>query len=180
MLRLAVLAVVVPSVVFFGGAQLMLAVAGAGEGRAAAQHGKPLNKRFGYSRDDVAQLWEKLTPADREVERRLLQVDLVFPLAYGATLAIALLAVWTARGGPFNAMWFLLPVIVGVLADWTENLVQLEQLHRFTVGGAKAVDRGWISVASAATIVKLVSLGAAAGLLVALAFWTMARGRAPA
>ena len=177
MLSRALLAVIVPTVVFFGGGKLMLIAAGADEARTVTKHGKPLNMRFGYTRDEVVALWDKLSPQDLDVERRLLQVDLMFPWAYGAALAIALLAVWAALGAPFNMIWLLLPVVGGMLADWTENLVQLEQLHRFSIGRAASVDAGWIAVASAATMVKLATLVAAFGLLVALVFWLMLRGR---
>jgi hypothetical protein len=45
------------------------------------------------------------------------------------------------------------PVAITVLADWTENLVQLAQLGRYC--SAQPLQAGWIRVASAATSLKL-------------------------
>jgi hypothetical protein len=164
----AMLAFLFPVVVFLGGARLMLIVAGAARARAAARYGKPLNQRFGYTRDAVVELWGRLSSDDLAVERRLLQVDLLFPFAYGGALAVSLLTLWATLGRRFNPAWILLPVVLGVVADWTENLVQLQQLQRFTRHGPASVEGSRVAVASAATMVKLASLLVAAAVLVVL------------
>jgi hypothetical protein len=55
-----------------------------------------------------------------------------------------------------------------MLADWTENLVQLAQLRRYARDGADALQGGWIGIASAATTMKLVGSGIASLALLAL------------
>jgi len=50
------------------------------------------------------------------------------------------------------------PVAVTVLADWTENLLQLGQLRRYTEDGEAGLQPGWIRIASAATNLKMLSV----------------------
>ncbi|HXO29397.1 MAG TPA: hypothetical protein VOA80_18755 [Thermoanaerobaculia bacterium] len=71
---------------------------------------------------------------------------------------------------------------ITVLADWTENLVQLAQLSRYSAGGAPALQAAWIRVASAATSLKLTFFSASSLLLltfVAMALLRFARKPAP-
>jgi hypothetical protein len=89
-------------------------------------------------------------------EQRFLELDLIFPFFYGAALATSLLIAWAALDRPFSPARLIAPVAITVLADWTENLVQLRQLSRYIDGGEAALQSGWIQLASVATVIKLV------------------------
>lgn len=140
-----------------------------------------LNLRLcGYGVTDAAQQWGGNPDAaarhrEHAAERRFLQYDLLFPLFYGGALCIALWLAWSDLGRPFAPAWLLGPVLLGVVADWVENLVHLDQLGRYTREGAGALSRGWIQLASWATSLKLVLIGVAFLLLAALALWLVMR-----
>jgi hypothetical protein len=141
-----VLLLVIPVIVFLGGAWLMNQIAERG-----AIPKPPLNMRFHYDKAEVETFWRAFADVRRELV--FLRLDLVFPLLYGGTLAASL---WIARarlGLGLSPLWLLAPVALTVLADWTENLVQLGQLPRFLDGSG--VQEGWIRLASAATATKL-------------------------
>jgi hypothetical protein len=87
--------------------------------------------------------------------RRSLEIDLLFPFFYGAAFAGALLCAWVALGRPFHPAWLLAPVLIGVIADWIENLIQLGQLRLFKPGHAETLQPNWIQIASIATSLKL-------------------------
>jgi hypothetical protein len=59
-------------------------------------------------------------------------------------------------GRTFNPAWVLAPIFVLILADWTENLVQLGQLKRYLDG--IDVQESWIKIASIATTIKMLFL----------------------
>jgi hypothetical protein len=142
---------------------------------------KFLNLRWaGYNARDVAAHWIALREdADaRAAERRFLVADLIFPVFYGGALAAGLVAVWSASGRPFAVIWLLLPVLLGVFADWTENLMQLAQLKRYASSGSDGLQSGWIQVASAATVSKLFTLGLSFFALFVMAV-IMARSKKP-
>jgi len=63
----------------------------------------------------------------------------------------------------------MIPVAVTVLADWTENLVQLRELDHFVRGELQ--QDSWIQVASIATITKLIFVSASSLLLLSLSVW---------
>jgi hypothetical protein len=167
--KLALL-IALPLVVFVGGAWIMSQMTGRERvtqqllQAAEPADRTPLNKRWmGYDAAAAARYWQALgnvLPA----ETRFLELDLVFPLLYGAAFATSLLLAWAMLGRPFNPAWLIGVVGVTVIADWTENLVQLAQIRR-----APALQAGWIAVASAATVVKLVFFTAALLVLVVLA-----------
>lgn len=137
-------------------------------------HARALYARVGgYSTDEVAAHWGLLDRAGRAIERRFERADLVYPLCYGGMLAVAILAGWRRAGLTVTPLVAVAPVVTAVLADWTENLVQLRQLDVFEHAGAVALDPGWISLASAATSLKWVSLGMCLVLLVWVA-WRVA------
>jgi hypothetical protein len=170
----SLLAIALPLVVFFGGVGIMASVGGRSPGR-APDLGKPLNQRWrGYGVEDVTRQWGDPAGPAIAVERRLLEIDLVFPFAYGGALAAGLLIAWAGLGRPFNPFWIIGLVALGMLADWTENLVQLAQLNRY---GVSALQPSWIAVASAATVVKLAALGSAFLALVVLAALLALGGR---
>jgi hypothetical protein len=122
---------------------------------AAPEDQKPLQQRLGYDTDAVNRHWGALDNTALGLERRFLKLDLVFPFLYGAALSTSSLRAWATLGRPFRRVWLMAPVAVTVLADWTENLVQLGQLRHYTEGGEAGLQPGWIRIASAATILKM-------------------------
>ncbi len=161
MLKIA-FALVLPIVVFFGGVWIMSVLTGRQSvqrrlaGVADADR-KPLNERFGYGLNDVDRHWDALAndPRARSSEQRFLEMDLLFPFFYGAALAASLLMLWALLGRPFNPALLLAPVVITLLADWTENLIQIHQFGRYVDAGKQGLSEGWIRVASVATILKL-------------------------
>ncbi|MEX3007301.1 hypothetical protein [Hoeflea sp. TYP-13] len=119
---------------------------------------KALNVRFAhYGTEDAAKVWSVISKTDGglKAERAFLKLDLFFPVLYGGALAFSLLAVLFALGASPQGVWFLTPVAVAVLADWTENSIHLRQLKTFD-GTAASLDAGLIQLASVATGIKLV------------------------
>jgi hypothetical protein len=176
--RIAILlaALVLPIVVFLSGGQILMRASGRDQlarpaGAATDANRKPLGQRFGYGDGDAASYWKSLEADGRAAERRFLELDLLFPFFYAGALACGLLLARAMFGRPFPAAWIMVPVGLVMIADWTENLVQLDQLARYD--GGEGLQTHWIRVASAATIVKLLAggilfLGLAAVVLVAL------------
>lgn len=166
-LLLAVIGLLVlPVVVFVGGAWIMSAVSG----RQTVTNQKPLNQRLGYDTEAVHRYWGALDTPARRAEQRFLELDLVFPVFYGTALAVSLMIASAMLGGPVHPVWLIVPVVLTVVADWVENLVHLDQLRNYIGAGKDGLVAGWIQVASTATIVKLLffaisSLGLAALLI---------------
>ena len=170
------LAVWLPVVVLFGGARIMTILSGHNyvtkqwREEAAPKDRNGLNMRvLGYDIDAVARHWGVLDERALHSERRFLQVDLVFPLFYGTALALALWRAWTAVGKTFSPVWLIVLVAVTVIADWTENLIQLSQLRLYMENGKDGLQLGWIQIASAATTVKLLFFIGALVLILILA-----------
>jgi hypothetical protein len=171
LIGLAIIMVALPTAVFFGGVAIMEKVS---RHKVVEQlvnsapdpcDRKPLDQRFGYGAAAVGRYW-KLVDGALAAERRFLEVDLIFPFFYGGALAASLLLAWSTLGRPFSPAWLLSPVAVTMLADWTENLVQLAQLKRYEAGGGPKLQPGWIRLASVATSLKLLFFGASSLLLV--------------
>ena len=164
-----VVAVATPVVVFFVIAKAMSTLSGRDAALAASRppNPKPLNTRWSYRVDDVAEFWGALGPAGDVAEQRFLKYDLVFPLAYGGTLAASLLWLGRQAGLPGTVL-LVAPVVVGVISDWTENVVQLQQIQLYTAKGRQALQRRAVRIASIATAVKLGSLCTAYMTLVGL------------
>jgi len=72
-----------------------------------------------------------------------------------ATFAGVLLCAWAALDRPFQPAWLLAPVLIGAVADWIENLIQLSQLRIFTASPKAGLQPGWIQIASVATSLKV-------------------------
>jgi hypothetical protein len=183
----AIFMVALPTAVFFGGVAIMKKVTHHQEAEKRAcsasnpSDRKPLDQRFGYDAGAVDRYWGAIDGA-LPAEQHFLEVDLVFPFLYGGALAASLLLAWSTLSRPFSPAWLIAPVAITVLADWTENLVQLAQLRRYSAGGAHALQAGWIRVASAATSLKLSFFGASSLLLlilVAMVLLCAARNPAP-
>ncbi len=137
--------------------------------RAAPRDRKPLNRRFGYDAGAVHRHWRVLGDAGCAAEGRFLKLDISFPLVYGAALTAGMVVFWIVLGRPFHPAWFIQPVIITMVADWTENILLLGQLARYVNGGQKALERDRIKVAGAATTIKLVAFIGSYLLLVTLA-----------
>jgi hypothetical protein len=175
----AILALVLPALVFVGGASLMGRASGRDDALRASNppNPKPLNMRLnGYTRDDVQTFWKALGPGGRIIEEKFLRWDLFFPVAYGGALAASTLWLLAMVGKRRLVLWALLPVTVTVLADWVENVMQLQQLGRYDSGVELQVEA--IRLASAATIVKLLAGGVAFAVVLALTFKLIVIARA--
>lgn len=142
---------------------------------AAPEDRTPLHQRLGYDVQAVDHHWGVLDDTARRAEKRFLELDLVFPFFYGAALAASLLMTWTMLNKPFSSMWLIIPVAITVLADWTENLVQLGQLQRYADGGKDALHTGWIQIASIATVLKWLFLLGSSLFLIGLVAVVVAR-----
>jgi len=169
----SLLALALPLAAYLGGGLLTTELA-AREEPAGAQ--KPLNLRFGYSAADLTSYWQAFKPSGLEGERRFLEADLIFPFLYGGALATGMLLLWAALGRPFNPAPLFAVVAITLLADWTENLVQLRQICRFIRQGSSELEAHWINVASAATMVKLAGSLASIVVLLSLVVATLLRG----
>lgn len=157
------LMLVVPAAVSIGGAALLSRLSGraivtAQLATLPEEHRKPLNSRWHYDRPAVEQHWRALDEKALAAETRFLEMDLVYPFAYGGAFLAALLLGWAMLGRPFSPAWLVVPVAVAVVADWAENLTILPQLRAYTAGGAAALDAGRVAMASVATAVKLAGI----------------------
>jgi hypothetical protein len=132
---------------------------------------KPLYLRLkGYDVEAVNGRWSKL----RELlsnERRFLELDLVFPILYGTAFFLSALAARKILDGRLPGLWSspMISIAITVIADWTENVIQLGQLKRFTDPAKPGLQAMQIAVASTATTIKLVSFALTIVLLIALA-----------
>ena len=175
-----------PLAVFLGGIWAMLKISDRDyvtqrlRQSAAPEDQKPLQQRLGYDAGAVNRHWGALDNTALRLERRFLELDLVFPFLYGAALSASSLMAWATLGRPFRPAWLMAPVAVTVLADWTENLVQLGQLRRYTEDGEAGLQPGWIRIASAATILKMSSFVGAWLFLVGLVISVIVRALRPA
>ncbi len=177
MINLIVKAIVIltlPTTAFLGGAWLMFEISGRERvtqslvDKAEPADRKPLYRRLTYDVDAVKRHWGALDGEALRAERRFLQLDLLFPLLYGAALAFCLVMAWEALGRRFNPAYVLAPVLITVLADWAENLLQIRQLNNYVAGGGTMLQAGWICVASIATLLKLLFFGGASLTLILL------------
>jgi len=120
--------------------------------------GEEAGPRIGlYGADSIGKRWETLRTAHPGLlasERHMLVIDLPFPCLYGGALMICLLVAWSILGRPFAVAWLLAPVLVLMAADWTENLIQLDQLEAFSSGGKPALSGPLLAIAGLATLVK--------------------------
>ena len=136
----------------------------------------PLYSRIiGYDETEVRNHWNWLGADGREVERRFLLVDLAFPIAFGSGFLAGLFLAWGGAGRPFRVGWLVVPVMITVLADWTENLIQLVQLSRFSNDVPLQV--AWIRVASFATSTKLLFFIVSIALIIVLCSLILFRGQ---
>lgn len=123
----------------------------------------------GYTAGDLATLHARLDEAGRAAFRRMLKIDLGFPIVYGigGGLAVSCLARHGADGAAAWIASFVLVLLA--VADWTENLLLLDQFPPTEPAAASRV-----RIASVATRAKLVALIVFGGALLTMA-WTMQR-----
>lgn len=164
--RLAVLGL--PVALFLVGGSLLMHLTGRDQfPQTSAPESVPLHFRLGgYDGAEVQAYWGWLGPEGQLAERRFLELDLVFPLLYGGAILIALLRFWDWLGRPFAPLWLLAPVAMTLVADWTENLLQWQQLRLLL---SEPVQAKWIALASLATTIKMISFALSCLLLLALA-----------
>jgi hypothetical protein len=177
-------AIRLPFFAYFGaGAVLLIASGHSYVTRQLKEKGTPknrtqLNMRLqGYDKTDVAELWGILDRRALKTERLFLQMDLLFPIFYAGAFVVALRQVWTELGKTFSPVFVVAPAAITAAADWTENLVQLDQLRRYVQNGSAGLQEGWVQVASAATVTKLLFFLGTLGLLVYLAIYRVVRPR---
>ena len=133
----------------------------------------PLGRKLFYGKADFQDYWNALKdPTARGAEQRFLKLDLFFPFVYCGALAASLLIGRSALGWPSSPVWLLAPVVATMLADWTENLLQLGQIKRLLA--REALQEPWIWAASAATTLKWLFLAGTSVLLLRLV-WLLLR-----
>jgi hypothetical protein len=182
----AVLLLALPTLVNIGGGYIMGRLSGREQiKKRLSEHApdradrKMLGLRWsGYNSKEVGRHWGALDAETQQDERLGLELDLAFPFLYGGSIAAALLLAWAALGRPFSPAWLVAPIAITMIADWTENLVQLSQLRLFAVSGEAGLHPGWIQVASAATVTKLLFLSGSSLLLIGLVISTVVCGLA--
>lgn len=156
---------VLPIVAFLAGAAWMQHRSG------APRRAHPLNLRFaGYDAPAVAEYWRG---AALDAERRLLRLDLGFPLYYGA-IALAAFAYALPRLG-LDAWCGGIAALVAVvmIADWIENTIQIGQLDRYAKNEALQPER--VRIAGVATQIKLAGSLVIALLNLSLGVWMLVR-----
>ena len=82
-------------------------------------------------------------------------------------------------GKTFSPVWLIGPAALTMIADWTENLVQLNQLRLYIESGKDGLEPRWIQIASVATIVKLFFFSGMFLLLIYLSIRTVVRPSNP-
>lgn len=163
MILKAITALGLPVAVLLSGGWILSRVSGLGSvvnQLTQAGHTVPtaLNRRwFGYGTREVQVYWHALQESGRRAEKTSLQLDLAFPFLYGGTLAASLLWAQATVNESFQPMWMVAAIAIVMIADWTENLIQLGQLAHYqdaSLGGSR-LQSAWIRVASCATVIKL-------------------------
>ncbi|HEX9939130.1 MAG TPA: hypothetical protein VGB15_18450, partial [Longimicrobium sp.] len=152
-----VLLIALPAVAFVAGGAVMQKQTGRHHVRELLDRNPPmgpdgkvkkvryLNMRWeGYTAKGFRAYWDALDRDARRIEEQFLEWDLVFPFLYGGALAASMLMAWAALGRPVHPAWVVLPVLILVMADWTENLVQLGQIRR--LNAEAGLQPGWVAV----------------------------------
>jgi hypothetical protein len=116
---------------------------------------KPLNTRLHYTVNDVDYFWRALGKDGRLAEQRFLKEDLTFPLIYGGALMLSLRWLLWATELSWSPWLVMLPILLGMIGDWIENTIQLDQLRHYIDAGRKGLDPAAILRSSLATDLKL-------------------------
>ena len=167
--------VAVPLTVLLGGGALMnKASARVFPSEGSGEPLKPLNQRYlGYDTAAVTAYFDGLgTGKGKEGERRFLEFDLVFPTVFAAALVAGLWMSAKAAGQRRPPLWAVGLIVIGLVADWTENLTQLRLLD-----APLPLDDSVVNQASSATIVKLWTETLVIVVIAAYAVAAVRRGR---
>lgn len=134
----------------------------------------PLNRRLiGYNAEALARHWKALDSTALRDERRALEIDLVFPLVYGAAFLTSFLLAWVTIGRPFHFWRLMAPIVITIVADWTENSFLLGQLREFMDGAPLS---GFsVHLASIGTTVKLIFFSGMLLFALVLGVWAALR-----
>lgn len=175
-------AISLPGLVFLGGVLIMVKISGHGyvtqqlRQKATPDNRRELNMRFrGYDTAAVDRHWGALDNHALKIEQHFLKLDLLFPFFYGAAFIVALLHEWALLGKTFSPVWLIGLAALTMIADWTENLVHLNQLRLYMESGKAGLEPRWIQVASIATIVKLFFFSGMLLLLIYLSIYRVVR-----
>lgn len=109
--------------------------------------------RLSYDAAAVQRHWAALNADGLRREKRFFQLDLAFPVLFAAAFAYSLPAASRLLARPIGAGYLLVPVVLMLAADWTENATLLGQLQRFRAGEALQPEQ--VRLASHATRAKL-------------------------
>jgi len=166
-----------PVAVFLAVAKLQSSHSGRDAALAAANLSSrdTLNMRWHYDTADVDRFWGRLGSSGRVAEQRFLEEDLIFPTFYGGALALSLYWMLSMARLSWKRWLVLLPVVIGVVGDWTENLTQLDQLRNYIANGINGLDADAIFRSSLATDAKLSGVIVADILLLVLAWMAITR-----
>jgi hypothetical protein len=166
----AVVVLVFPIAVFLGFGRLQSWHSGRDAAMQAAgvSQADTLNMRWHYDAKDVDRFWSALQATGRTAERKFLQEDLIFPVFYGGALALSLLWLLPRTRLPWNPRLVILPVVAGVLGDWTENLTQLGLLRGYVPQHLESLNPTAVNLSTFATDVKLGGIIIATVLLLVL------------
>ena len=134
-----------------------------------------LNMRWHYDANDIDRFWNALQESGRTAERKFLQEDLIFPLFYGGSLAFSLLWLRPRTRLSWKPWLVVLPVVVGVVGDWTENLTQLSLLRGYIPQRPGSLNLTAVALSTFATDVKLGGITVATILLLVLTWLAIAR-----
>jgi hypothetical protein len=125
-----------------------------------------LGLRFqGYNAAQVKTHWGGLGADERVIEQHFLWMDQVFAPLYGFAFYYALSQASQYLDDPLPPAALIALVCAMVVADWTENTLQLQQLRRLDSGEDAELQTGWVRVASIATQIKLACVSIAVALL---------------
>lgn len=124
---------------------------------AAPEDRRTPGMRLSYDAAAVQRHWAALDADGLRREKRFFQLDLAFPVFFAAAFAYSLLSASQLLPRPIKPAYLLVPVVLMLFADWTENITLLGQLQRFTAG--QALQPGQVRVASHATQAKLLLVG---------------------
>ena len=110
---------------------------------------------FGYGTSMARKYWTWLAAARRQAERTFLTLDMLFPVFYGGALAASLSWIWVTLDRPFHPAWIVAPLAVILIADWTEQLIDLAQLCQYASVNTGHLDGLWIRLSGCSTTIKL-------------------------
>jgi hypothetical protein len=134
-----------------------------------------LNTRWHYDAQDIDRFWSALQETGRAAERKFLLEDLIFPVLYGGALAFSLLWLLPRTQLSWTPRLVVLPVVAGVIGDWTENLTQLALLRSYVPQHPDSLNSIAVNLSTFATAVKLGGIMIATALLIVLTLEAIAK-----